>query len=127
VLITAKSAEYVVLLTAPPVHNNHPVGAVPVPHILITPVGDPLACTKAVVASWVELFPIAAVGAVGVPVNVGDTEEIAPENNAVDPDRAPVIAVAPVKVEVPPTVKLPFTLKLPAEPVWEEKKLVPSQ
>jgi hypothetical protein len=31
------------------------------------------ACTKAVVASWVVFVLVAAVGATGVPVNVGDT------------------------------------------------------
>src|SRR6202012_4153343 len=29
-------------------------------------------CTKAVVATWVELVPLAAVGAVGMPVSAGD-------------------------------------------------------
>jgi hypothetical protein len=88
---------------------------VAVGHILIVPVGEPLlACTKAVVAIWVELFPTDAVGAVGVPVNAGDTEEI-------DPEKVPVVAdKAPVKDVVPPTTRLPFTLKLPAEPVCEE-------
>ena len=35
-------AEYVVLETALPSHNNQPVGAEPAPYIVIDPEGDPL-------------------------------------------------------------------------------------
>ena len=58
-------------------------------------------------AFWVDIVPsepVAAVIAVGVPVNDGDTEEIAPENTAVEADKAPVKDVVPV------TSKLPFTV-----------------
>jgi hypothetical protein len=54
--------------------------------------------------------PTVAVGAVGVPVNAGETEDIAPENTAVEPDKAPVKAVVPV------TARLPLTVKLPTDP-----------
>ena len=68
-------------------------------------------CTKAVVAICVVLVPANAVGAVGVPVNTGLTEEIAPENVAVDAVNAPVKAVVPV------TDRLPLITWLPKEPV----------
>ena len=58
-------------------------------------------CTKAVVAIWVVLVPARAVGAVGVPVKVGLTEDMAPENVAVDAVSAPVRAVVPVTVRLP--------------------------
>lgn len=63
-------------------------------------------CTNAVDAACVVLVPLEAVGTVGVPVNVGLTEEIAPENTAVVP------VIAPCSVVVPVTVKLPFTMRL---------------
>ena len=68
------------------------------------------------VAIWVVFVPAAAVGAVGVPVNAGETEEIAPENVAVVPAKAAESVVAPVKAVVPVTAKLPLTVKLPTEP-----------
>lgn len=96
-----------------PLHNSQPLGieAILPDHITIAPEGTPFVSTKAVVAIWVVLVPGAAVVAKGVPVNVGETEEIAPENVAVEPDKAPVKAVVPV------TAKLPLTVKLLTEPV----------
>jgi hypothetical protein len=47
-------------------------------HNVITPTGIEL-CTKAVVAICVVLVPIAAVGAVGTPVNAGDVRGAIPE------------------------------------------------
>jgi hypothetical protein len=61
-------------LAVAPLHNKNPVGAVAVGHILIVPVGEVLATTKAVVASCVVLVPTPAVGAVGVPVKAGDNK-----------------------------------------------------
>jgi hypothetical protein len=61
-------------LAVAPLHNKKPVGAVAVGHILIVPVGEVFATTKAVVASCVVLVPTAAVGAVGVPVKAGDNK-----------------------------------------------------
>jgi hypothetical protein len=88
---------------------------------MMPPAGNPFAIAKAVVAIRVLLSPAAAVVAVGVPEKAGDTEVIAPENAAVEPERAPVSVVVPV------TDRLPDTEKLPAAPVFKGRKLVPSQ
>jgi hypothetical protein len=74
-----------VRLTLAPLQSKKPVGAVAVGHIRISPEGDVLAAAviaKAVVAICVVDVPAEAVGAAGVPVNVGldlsALEEIAP-------------------------------------------------
>jgi len=62
----------VVRLTVAPLHSKKPAGAVAVGHISIEPVKGLIeAVAKAVVASCVVLVPVAAVGAVGVPVKAG--------------------------------------------------------
>jgi hypothetical protein len=61
-------------------------------HNVIRPTGIEL-CTKAVVASCVVFVPIAAVGAVGVPVNAGELNGAALE----------VIVLAPVVIDRPVT------------------------
>lgn len=52
----------------------------PVPAVMLVTVPDAVACafTKAVVAICVELSDVAGVGALGVPVNVGDARGAAP-------------------------------------------------
>jgi hypothetical protein len=88
---------------------------------MMPPAGNPFAIAKAVVAIWVVFVPAAAVGAVGVPDKTEFTELTAPLKLAVEPERAPVSVVVPV------TDRLPETEKLPAAPVFNGRKLVPSQ
>ena len=95
-------------------------------HITIPPAGKETIAlialvTNAVVAICVVLVLGAAVGAVGVPVKDGETEDIAPEKVAVVP------VSAPPKVRVPVTAPLPLIVKLPAVPFISTLKSVPSQ
>jgi hypothetical protein len=73
-----------------------------VPKALVAVVIAPV--TKAVLAAVVFDVPAVWFGTVTVPVNVGDTEEIAPENAAVLAVKAPVKAVVPVTERLPLTV-----------------------
>jgi hypothetical protein len=77
--------------------------------------------TKAVVANWVVLVPGEAVGAVGTPVNVGETEDIAPLKDAVVPESTPVTP------KEPPTDAFPTIPKLPVTALNDWLKLVLSQ
>jgi hypothetical protein len=89
-------------------------------HKIIAPEGMPLAKAKAVVAIWVVFVPAAAVGAVGVPVKAGDTEEIAPLNVAFVAFivvAVTVVAFTVVALAVV-AVKVPFTIKFPDVPVF---------
>ena len=74
--ITANSDAYVVRDSRAPLHLSQPVGTVDPANVYTEPVGAAIwlsAPTNAVVASCVERVPVDAVGAVGMPVNAGES------------------------------------------------------
>ena len=82
---------------------------------------SPMFCTNAVVAIWVLLVPVVAVGAVGIPVNAGESSGAAPKLVSAPPAVAEPVppsltargVVRPVRLVISLLAPLLAALRLP--------------
>jgi hypothetical protein len=115
---TANNVAYVDLDTAAPLQISQFAGGDAVGHNIKPPVGVPLICTKAVVATSVLLSPEVAVGAVDDPSKWTSRNAVfccvKPAPDAEVPPSVTTVIVSPAGIvtPVPPAVVLPITVEL---------------